>query len=120
MKKNNFKDNVYLKHVFDAVKNIENFTRGISKAKFIKSILIQSAVIRQLEVIGEAVKNVSVDLKRTYSEIKWKDIAGARDKLIHDYFGVDLELVWSICKKDIPVFKKQVRQILKDCKFNSL
>lgn len=117
MKNNGFKDGIYLKHILDAVKNIEIFMGGIAKEEFIKDVLIHSAVIRQLEVIGEAVKNISANLKRTYSEINWKDIAGTRDKLIHDYFGVDMDLVWAICKKDIPVLKKQIRQILKDFKY---
>lgn len=117
MKKNDFKDDIYLKHMLDAVKNIEVFIGRITKEEFVKNALIHSAVIRQLEVIGEAVKNISANLKRTYSEIKWKDISGTRDKLIHDYFGVDIDLVWAICKKDIPVLKKQIRQILKDFKY---
>lgn len=117
MKKNDFKDDIYLKHILDAVKNIEIFMGKIAKEEFIKNVLIHSAVIRQLEVIGEAVKNISANLKRTYSEISWKDIAGTRDKLIHDYFGVDIDLVWAICKKDIPLLNKQIRQILKDFKY---
>ena len=64
-----------------------------------------------MEIIGEAVKNVSQDVKKKYKNIQWKEIAGLRDKLIHEYFGVDLNLVWSICKKDIPELKKNISVI---------
>ncbi|MEW6026342.1 MAG: DUF86 domain-containing protein [Planctomycetota bacterium] len=76
-----------------------------------KDKLVQSAVIRQLEIIGEAVKNLSSDLKKAHNNIRWKDIAGLRDKLIHGYFGVDISLVWTICTKDIPELKKKLSVI---------
>jgi len=117
MKKNNHRDDIYLKHILDSAKNIKTFMAHLDKESFKKNILIQSAVIRQLEIIGEAVKHISLNLKQSYSEIKWKEIAGTRDKLIHDYMGVDIDLVWTICKKDIENLKRKISQILKDFKY---
>jgi len=70
--------------------------------------LIQSAVIRELEIIGEAAKNVSVETKSKHPDIPWKQMSGLRDKLIHDYFGVDLDAVWETVKRDLPVLKEKL------------
>ena len=107
------KDNsVYLKHILDAICDIEQFMQGLSKEDFLKNREKQYAVLRGLEVIGEATKNLSRDLKKDCSEINWKDIAGMRDKLIHVYFGVNLSLVWKTVKEDLPTLKKQVQGLL--------
>ena len=76
--------------------------------------LLQDGTIREIEIIGEAVKNVSKDIRKSYPEVPWQDIAGMRDKLIHGYFGVDIEKVWDSAKEDLPVLKEQVKGILKD------
>jgi len=110
MKKNN---EVYLKHILDAISRIEEYTEGVKYEKFIKNNLIQSATIREIEIIGEAVKRLSEDFKKKYSEIPWKKIAGMRDKLIHDYFGVDIDAVWKTIKRDIPKLKSDIENILK-------
>jgi len=73
--------------------------------------LIQDGVIRQLEIIGEATKRLSKEFKDRYPEIPWKDIAGMRDKLIHGYFGVDLDAVWDTAKKDIPGLRGKIEEI---------
>jgi uncharacterized protein with HEPN domain len=101
-------DKVYLSHIKDAIKDIETFTARINKKEFRESKLIQSAVIRQIEIIGEATKNLSNAIKSKYGDIPWKDIAGMRDMLIHEYFGVDLEAVWRTVTEDIPKLKKQL------------
>ena len=86
-------DSVYLHHILDSINTIEGYLKGVSESKFEATQLLQDGTIRQIEIIGEAVRHVSKDLRRTYPEIPWEDIAGMRDKLIHDYFGVDLEKV---------------------------
>lgn len=107
-------DTVYLRHILDAVARIEEYLQKIDQKVFSKTSLLQDGVIRQIEVIGEAAKRISYSLRNKYSNIPWKDIAGMRDKLIHDYFGVDIDAVWSTAKKDIPMFKKEIKEILKE------
>ena len=106
------RDDAYLKHVRDSIFNIEQFTQDITYQEFSKNKLIQDATIRELEIIGEAVKRISEHLKTEHSDIPWKDIAGTRDKLIHDYFDVDLEAVWKMIKEDLKVLKHQIVDIL--------
>lgn len=105
-------DSVYLRHVLDAISRIEEYTQDITYENFLNSHLRQDAAIRQIEVIGEAVKKLSLELKARYEKIPWKDVAGMRDKLIHDYFGVDLDAVWDTAKKDIPRLKNEIREII--------
>jgi len=75
---------------------------------------VQDGVIRQLEIIGEAVRHLSNSLRIKYPHVPWRDIAGTRDKLIHDYFGIDLEKVWVMVQEDIPTLKIEVEKILND------
>ncbi len=106
-------DSVYLKHIRDAIARIQQYTRGVSKTSFLRESLVQDAVIRQIEIIGEAARRVSEKIRSENVQIPWQDIAGMRNKLIHDYFGVDLEKVWMTVKKDIPLLRKQINQLLK-------
>ena len=108
------RDKVYLKHILDAISNIEKFMKGVSKEAFSSNIEKQYAVLRGLEIIGEATKSLSEELKTKYPQVPWKEIAGMRDKLIHQYFGVDLELVWETIRKDLPKLKNPIIRILKE------
>jgi uncharacterized protein with HEPN domain len=107
-------DTVYLRHILDAIKTVDGYLSGVSETKFKATSLLQDGAIRQIEIIGEAVRHVSKDLRRTYSEIPWQDIAGMRDKLIHDYFGVDIEKIWLTAQEDLPVLKEQIMGIMRD------
>lgn len=100
-------DSVYLKHIRDAILKIEIYTKRVSISSFKEETLIQDAVIRQIEIIGEATKRLSEIIRKGYQDVPWDDIAGMRDKLIYDYFGVDIEKVWLTVQKDIPVFKNK-------------
>ena len=105
-------DNIFLIHILDSISKIEKYLQGIDKVEYDKNTLIQDGVIRQLEIIGEAVKNISVAVKQSNVQLPWPDIAGMRDKLIHHYFGVDTELVWETAKNDIPFLKSEIHKIL--------
>jgi uncharacterized protein with HEPN domain len=107
-------DTVYLQHILDSIALIEEYTQGIEEVSFSQKRLIQDGVIRQIEIIGEAVKHLSAELRARYSTIPWQDIAGARDKLIHDYFGVDIEKVWLMREDDIPALKIEIKKIIND------
>jgi len=105
-------DSVYLRHLLHAVSKIETYLRDVDEERFLRESLIQDGVIRQLEIFGEAVKNLSEELRAQHAHLPWKDMAGMRDKLIHHYFGVDIGIVWITATKDIPVFKTEIRKIL--------
>jgi len=104
-------DYLYIDHIIESINKIESYTKNLTKREFSKNDLVQDAVIRNFEIIGEASKKVSKDLKRTFHKISWKDISGMRDKLIHDYMGVDVEVIWATIKKDLPVLKNQILEI---------
>jgi uncharacterized protein with HEPN domain len=106
-------DKVYVKHILDAIVDIEKFIHGVSQEEFLENREKQYAVVRALEIIGEATKNLSDEVKSQDPTVDWKRIAGMRDKLIHSYFGVNLPLVWETIKKDLPRLKKQADSLLK-------
>lgn len=105
-------ETVYLRHILDAIARIEEYLQGIDERVFKQRHLIQDGVIRQLEIIGEAVKQLSPGFRKDYTHIPWQDIAGTRDKLIHAYFGVDIDKVWLMAQDDIPVLRAEVAKIL--------
>ena len=103
---------IYILHINEAISAIEEFCNNLDEENFKDSILHQSAIVRQLEIIGEATKNVSSDFRNKYPKIPWKEIAGLRDKIIHHYFDIDLERIWNVIKKDLPELKKEIEIIL--------
>ena len=105
------KDKAYLKDILDAISDIEAFIANINESEFYINKEKKYAVVRALEIIGEAVKNLSKELRAKHKVIPWKDIAGMRDKLIHWYFGIKWELVWETVKNKIPELKNQLLKI---------
>lgn len=108
---NSHKDLPYIEHTLDSINAIEQFSKGMNKKELISNRLKQSAIIREIEIIGEATKNISQSLKNKHQEITWKEIAGTRDKMIHHYFGVDLNIVWDIIKINLPDLKDKLKKI---------
>lgn len=106
-------ETIYLKHILDAIEKIETYVSGFDESEFMETSLVQDAVIRQLEIVGEATKRLSAGVKAKKPEIQWQSIAGMRDKLIHDYFGVDIRTVWITDIDDLPPLKHAIHEILK-------
>jgi uncharacterized protein with HEPN domain len=104
-------DAFYLLHINDSIVKIEEHVSGVDYQEFLSRRLVQSAVIRELEIIGEAAKNVSAETKSKHPEIPWRLMSGMRDKLIHDYFGVDLDAVWETVERDLPALKEKLADL---------
>ncbi len=103
----------FLEDILAAIEKIENYTRSMSYDEFLKDKKTIDAVVRNLEIIGEAVKNLSEEIKKEHKVVNWKGIAGMRNKLIHAYFGVDPQIVWETIQVRIPELKIQIEKILK-------
>src|SRR4030065_1105099 len=105
---------LFLKDILLAIRKIENYTEKLTYEEFLKDELRQDGVVKNLEVIGEAVKNIPQDIKNKKPEIEWKKIAGLRDILTHEYFGINFEIVWDVIMKKIPDLKKAVADLLSE------
>lgn len=103
---------IFLAHILESIEGIEKHVKGISESDFKENLTVQDAVVRRIEIIGEAVKNLPSSFLEGNQEIPWKDIAGMRDKVIHEYFGVDFDIVWKVIKKDMPRLKEQIQKLL--------
>lgn len=106
----------YLQDVLDAVDAIEQFTEGVQAEEFSRNLEKVFAVSRALEIIGEAVKRIPDSVRSQYPDIPWRDIAGMRDKLIHDYFNTDVGIIWRAAQEDIPQLKDMISRVLEDSK----
>ena len=102
---------LFIQDIKESIQNIEDFSKNLDKENFSKNKLRQSAVIRQLEIIGEAVKNIPSSFKEDFPKIPWKEIAGFRDVLSHAYFGVNISRVWNIIEFDLPNLKQEIDKI---------
>lgn len=105
---------LYLEDILEAISNIEKYTKGLTLNKLKRNRLIIDAVIRNLEIIGEAVKHIPANVKKKYPDIEWRKIAGLRDILIHEYFGIDIEVLWDIVIHKLPDLEKNIKIILKE------
>jgi uncharacterized protein with HEPN domain len=107
-----YSDKIRLIHARDAVLKIQDYIGKKNKSSFKKNEMLQDACIRQLQVIGEACNTVSKATQKSHPEIEWAQISGLRNIVVHEYFGVDAEIIWNIIKSDLPAFLKNVVQII--------
>ena len=105
-------DCVYLHHIIDAFLQIEHYTDGVTYEEFLSNRLLQDGVIRQLEVMGEAARNLSEDLRNEYPIIPWRQMISLRNRMIHAYFNVNLQIIWEIIQGDIPNLKQETMHML--------
>lgn len=105
---------ILLGEILDAIALLRDYTEGLGFEAFAANVEKQDSVIRRLEIIGEAVKGIPDDIRARHPTVPWRDIAGARDILIHEYFRVDLEMAWDMVRKDLPRLESEVRSILQE------
>jgi len=103
---------LYLQDIWESTLAIEEYTQNLAEDEFYSNRQVQDAIIRRLEIIGEAVKNVDDDFRNEYPQIPWKKIAGMRDVIAHEYFGVKLERVWDVVRKDLPHIKQHMLLVM--------
>lgn len=104
----------FLADIKEAIHRILSYSENFDFEKFLTDTKTQDAVVRNIEIIGEAVKNLSDDFRNRYPDVPWKNIAGMRDKLIHHYFGVNIDIIWDIVEIELPKLEKQINKILNE------
>jgi len=105
-----------LEDINESIRKIEKYTHGVNFDKFSKDEQMIDAVVRNLSIIGEAVRNIPKEIKVKNPNVAWNEIKGMRNKVIHEYFGIDEEILWKTVQEDIQVFKKQIAKLLRDIK----
>ena len=104
----------FLLDIQDAVGRALEYTHGMTWEEYLQERKTQDAVVRNLEVLGEATKSLSDEFRTRYPSLPWRDMSGTRDRLIHHYFGINQEIVWQIVQQDLPVLKQQIDQVISD------
>ena len=107
-------DSVYLHHILMAIERIEEYSEGVSLSEFLNTGIVQDGVVRQLEIIGEATRNLSAELVQSHPEVPWGEIIGLRNRIAHAYYNIDQGVVWDIVQEDLPSLKRDVAGILKE------
>ncbi len=110
----NKETSVFLKHIRDSIGYINEYTKGKSEQEFLDSAVTQDAVMRRLAVIGEAAKNIPHSLREKHSGVEWKAVVGLKNVLVHEYFGVDMKVIWHIVKDDMPKLNAEILRMLKE------
>ena len=105
---------VYLHHILDAIRQIESYTAEIDRDVFEADDMRQDAVIRQIEIIGEAGRQLSDDFQDEHNHVPWSDIIGMRNRIVHDYMNIDLDIVWEVIHHDLPTLKSSVQRLLSE------
>jgi uncharacterized protein with HEPN domain len=105
---------LYVEDILNAIQNIEEYSNGVIFEDFLKNRMLIDAIIRNFEVIGEAAKHIPVRFRNKYPDVPWKMAAGLRDKLIHEYFGVNAQVLWDTIKQDLPLLKPNIEKLLKE------
>lgn len=108
-------EKVFLEHILEEIIFLLEKTDGLSFQEFVKDEVLKRACSRSLEIIGEAVKNLSGDFKRKHKDVEWKKISGLRDKIIHVYFGVNWDILWDVIKNRLPTLKVRIENMLSGC-----
>ncbi len=111
--KNSLGDEARLRHIYDAIAEIESYVKDITLDEFQTNTMMQRACVNLLEIIGEASSHLTERFKKEFDQIEWREIVSLRNILIHEYFGTDTKIVWDIIQKDIPFLKQQIQIILK-------
>ena len=107
---------VFLGHILESIELIERYTKNLTKEKFNKYRKTRDAVVHNLEIIGEAAKNIPLSYQEKHPEIQWKEMIRTRDKLSHGYFGIDTDIVWDVIQKDLPLLKQKIKNALSEQK----
>lgn len=106
------KPEVYLQDILESIEHIQRFLEGITEDEFCKNVEKQDAVLRRLEIIGEAVKHLPEEIRQRHPDVPWRQVAGMRDIIIHEYFGITLQMVWVVATEDVPDLKVNVQKVL--------